>query len=182
MKQLRNLIAIMSLFSLLFGGCGKKPAGSFVVDDKELLVSGWNETELKQIIGNFAQRYQDRLPGNFSTEVRPSDGGILRITFPAGIESRFFCWLVNYVRYPKDFDLKSRKILVAGKATIGSDFLPSDRSLIGKRITFYIPTDDKEYDVVFAKVDDQSYEFPFSSERWRPVQEPRLPVGISDLK
>ena len=172
----------MGILSSLFGGCGKKPPGRFAITDKELFARGWNEAELKQIIGDFQQPYRNDPPANFSTEVHARDGGVLRVTFPADIEPRLFCWFINYVQYPKGFDLKSRAILVAGRATINSEFLPSDQSLIGKRITFYIPTDDKKYDVVFAQVDDQSYEYPFTSERWRHVQEPRLPGGISDLK
>ena len=116
------------------------------------------------------------------TDLHTNNRNILRITFPNDIEPHFFCFLINYVQYPKGFNLQSRVILVAGKATIGSAFLPSDHSLIGKRIVFYIPTDDKEYDVVFAQVEGQVYEYPFSSERWRRVRESRLPVGISDLK
>jgi hypothetical protein len=172
----------MSIFSSLFGGRGKKPASSFAINDKELFARGWKEAELKQIIGDFEQVCRDRLPSNFSTEIHTDDGGVLRVKFPADIEPRLFCWLINYVQYPKGFDLKTRGILVAGNATISSNFLPSDQSLIGKRITFYIPTDDKQYDVVFAHVDGQSYEYPFASERWRHVQAPRLPIGISDLK
>lgn len=171
----------MSVFSSLFGGSSTKPAGTFVIGEKELLVRGSSDTELKRIIDDFRQMYRDRLPQDFSTEVHPTDGGVLRVTFPADIEPRFFCWLVNYVQYPKEFDSPSRNVLVAGRATISSDFLPSDQSLVGKSVTFYIPTDDEDFDVVFAQVDDQSYEYPFSSERWRRSPEPRLPVGISDL-
>jgi hypothetical protein len=47
---------------------------------------------------------------------------------------------------------------------------------------FYIPADDQQYDIVFAQVDGQSYEFPFSGTRWRLAKEPRLPAGINDLK
>jgi hypothetical protein len=93
-----------------------------------------------------------------------------------------FCFLVNYVQYPKGFDLQARTTLVAGRATISSDFLPSDQSLVGKRMLFYIPTEDKRYDEVFAQVEGQSYEFPFTSARWQRAQEPRLPVGVSELK
>jgi len=106
----------------------------------------------------------------------------LQVTFPADIKPEVFCWLINYFQYPKSFDLKSRTIFVAGRATINSDFLPADQSLIGKRMTVYVPKDDKDYDVVFAQVEGQSYEYPVKSERWRRVQEPRLPVGVSDLK
>ena len=182
MRTKHYLIVLMSIFSFLFGGCSKQSTSNFVVSDKELIVRGWSDAELRRIFSDFQQSYRDRLPPSYSTEVRAGDGGVLRVTFPADIKPEFFCWLINYCQYPKGFDLKSRTTLVAGRATISSDFLPADQSLIGKRITFYIPTDDKDYDVVFAQVDGQSYKYPFTSERWQRVQEPRLPVGVTDLK
>jgi hypothetical protein len=182
MRATRHLLTLMSIFSLLFGGCSQRTASSFAINDKELFVRGWSNAEIRQIIGDFRQMYRDRLPAGFSTEVHAGDGGVLRVTFPSDIEPRLFCWLINYVRYPKGLDLQSRTILVAGRATIGSDFLPTNHSLIGQRITLYVPTNDKEHDVVFAQVSGASYEYPFTSERWRSTSEPRLPVGISDLK
>jgi hypothetical protein len=182
MNANRSFIALVGIFSFLSGGRGEQPTGSFTISDKELLARGWSETEFRQIVGDFQKMYRDRLPQDFSAEVHTVGGGILRATFPADIEPRLFCWLINYLQYPKGFDLKSRAILVAGRATIGSDFLPSEQSLIGKHIMFYIPTDDKDYDVVFAQVDGQSYKYPFCSERRQRAQESRMPGGASDLK
>jgi len=182
MRATRHFFILMSIFSFLFGGCSQQPTGNFSISDKELIVKGWNAAELKQIVGDFQQIYRDRLPPNFSIEFHTGDGGISRVTFPADMKPEFYCWFINYCQYPKGFDLKSRTILLTGRATINSDFLPADQSLIGKPIKFYIPTDDKDYDVVFAQVDGQSYKYPFSSERWQRVQEPRLPVEVSYLK
>jgi hypothetical protein len=182
MSTTRYFIAFMSIFSFLFGGCTKQSSAPFAIADKELLVRGWSDTELRQIIVDFQQIYHGRLPASFSTDIRAGDGSTLRVTFPADIAPEFFCWLINYVQYPKGFDLKTRTILVAGKATISSDFLPAEQSLVGKRIMFYIPTDDRDFDVVFGRVDGQSYKYPFTSERWQSVQEPRIPAGVSELK
>ena len=182
MRNQHYLILLMGILSFLFGGHSQAVAGDFVIRDKSLLVRGWKDTELRKIIGDFQLMYRSRLPQDFSTEVRPGDDGVLRVTFPADIKPEFFCWLINYFQYPKGFDLTARKIVVAGQATVGSDFLPAEQSLVGKPITFYIPTDDKDYDVVFAQVDGQSYKYPFASERWQRVPEPRLPVGVSHLK
>jgi hypothetical protein len=172
----------MSIFSFLFGGRRKQAAGSFSTNVKKLLVRGWSGTEFRQIIGDFQQMYRDRLPQNFTTEVHTSDAGVFRVTFPADIVPRFFRWLINYIQYPTDFDLKSRTILVAGKATMSSDFLPSEQSLLGKSIMFYIPAEEEDHAVVFAPVDGHNYKYPFSSERWRLVQDPRIPIGMNDIE
>lgn len=182
MHLTRYLITLMSIFSLLFTGCSKRPKAPFAIRDKELFVRGWSDAELRQILGDFQRLSGDRLPSGFSTEIHTNGGAVLRVSFPADIPSVDFCFLVNYVQYPKGLDLQSRTILVAGKATISSDFLPSQQSLIGKRILVYIPSEDKRYDEVFAQVEGQSYEFPFTSGRWQRAQEPRLPVGVSELK
>jgi hypothetical protein len=175
----RYLAATLSLFSLLVAHA-EKPDANFQIKDEEALVRGWTEAELGQIIADFERMNRDRLAANFSPAVH-RHGDVLRVTFPTGIQPRFFCWFINYVQYPKGFDLKQRKILAAGRATIVSDFLPADQSLIGKRMTFYIPADDRDYDILYAHVDGQSYKFPFSSERWQRVDDPRLPPGVLEL-
>ena len=172
----------MSILSFLFGGCSKQATAPIAMSDKALLVRGWSDTELRQILGDFQRLSGDRLSSNFSTEIHIGDGAVLWVTFPADIPSVDFCFLVNYVQYPKGFDLNSRPILVAGRAIITSEFLPSDQSLVGKRILVYVPSEDKRYDEVFAQAEGQSYEFPFARTGFIRAQEPRLPVGVSEIK
>ncbi len=172
----------MSIFSLLFGNRSKQPKVSFETSEMELLVEGWSDSELRQIIGDFQQMYSDQLPKNFSTEIHAHSGWVLRVTFPAGIEPRLFCYLINYAQYPNGFDLKSRTILNAGRAKVSSDFLPSDQSVIGERIVLYVPTNDKDFDIVFAQVKGQSYKYPFSSDRWQRAEDARIPEGLSKLQ
>src|SRR5947209_3559729 len=127
--MIRGAIAIsaMGIFSFL-AGCGYAPApANFQLTDKALFARGWTEPELRKIIGDFERTYSDRLPATFSTHVESDARGVLHVTFPSDIEPRFFCWLVNYVQYPRDFDLRSRSILVAGVATVAADFLPASR-------------------------------------------------------
>jgi hypothetical protein len=175
-------ISAMGIFSFLFG-CGYAPApANFQINDKLLFVRGWTEPELQKIIADFNHMYSDRLPTDFSTAIDSGSGGVLQVSFPHDIEPRFFCWLINYVQYPKDFDLRSRSIVAAGSATIQTDFLPaSGESQVGKRILLYIPAHDTEHDLVFGRVDAQSYEYPFSSEQWRRVDDPRLPDAIDQV-
>jgi hypothetical protein len=142
MSMTHYIITIMSVFSFLFGGCSKQSTTPIAMSNKELLVRGWSDTELRRILADF-----QRLSGN-----------------------------------RQGFDLNSRPVLVAGRATITSDFLPSDQSLVGKRILVYVPSEDKRYDEVFAQAEGQSYEFPFTRTGFIRAQEPRLRVGVSDIK
>jgi len=182
MNITRNIITIMSIFSFLFGGCSKQTTAPIAMSDKELLVRGWSDSELRQILGDFQRLSGDRLPASFSTKIHAADGAFSRVTFPADIPAVDFCFLVNYVQYPKGFDLNSRTLVVAGRATIASEFLPSDQSFVGKRILVYVPSEDKRYDEVFAQAEGQSYEFPFTRTGFIRAQEPRIPVGVSELK
>ena len=85
-------------------------------------------------------------------------------------------------QYPKDFDFRARSILAAGTATIAKDFLPgSGESYVGKGIILYIPAHDTEYDLLYGRVEGQSYEYPFSSERWRRVEDARIPDGLDQV-
>jgi hypothetical protein len=85
MNITRYIITIMSIFSFLFGGCSKQPRAPIAMSDKELLVRGWSDTELRQILGDFQRLSGNRLPANFSTEIRTGDGAVLRVTFPKGV-------------------------------------------------------------------------------------------------
>jgi len=50
-------VTFMSVFSLLFGGCSKKPTTPFGISVKELFARGWKDAELRQIISDFVQIY-----------------------------------------------------------------------------------------------------------------------------
>src|ERR1700679_3453428 len=132
----------MGVFSRLFGGGNKKPRARFTISHREVVAKGWTPAEFEKILSNFAQLYRDRLPPNFSPAVHADNGGVVRTAFPDDLEPDLFCFLVNYGQYPGGFDLDSRTILAGGRATIDSDFLPADQSLIGKRMLCYIPADD----------------------------------------
>jgi hypothetical protein len=171
----------MSFLSSLFGSRSKQDRVSFAIGEMELLVQGWGDSELRQIISDFQRMYSDQLPKNFSTEIHACPGWVLRVTFPAGIEPDCFCFLINYANYPRGFDLKSRSILIVGRATVNSDFLPADQSVVGERILLYVPANDKDFDVIYAQVKGQSYSYPFSSERWQRVDDPRIPEELIKL-
>ena len=138
MNITRNIITIMSILSFLFGGCSKQTTAPIAMSDKELLVRGWSDSELRQILGDFQRLSGDRLPSTYSTEIHSTDGAALRVTFPADIPSMDFCFIVNYVQYPNGFDLNSGVPILMLQAERPSlpEFLPSDQSLVGKRITW----------------------------------------------
>jgi hypothetical protein len=146
---------------------------------KEIIVSGWTIEELSNILKDFAESYAGKLGKEFDYEVSPPCQGPTHVTFPHDIPPNEFSFLVNYLNYPKGCDLKNRSISVTGHATLTVAFHLPSQSLIGKSAVFYVPTDDQDSDLVYIRVNDETYVNSFASFRWKKVENPRLPAGIT---
>ena len=70
-----------------------------------------------------------------------------------------------------------------GKAVISESFDGKFNSkLIGREGVFYIPSDDKDYDVVYVQVGEETFAHSFAFlNKWKKVADPRLPVGFADI-
>ena len=152
-------------------------------NDKFIISSGWEATELEKILRDFQVLYNGRFHANFTIQSTSVNSTQFRITFPNDIEPMLFHFLVNYARYPKDLDLTNRTISIAGRTTLDQNFALPNPSLIGQKALIYVPTDDHEFDLVYVKMEQgQVYEDSFASSKWKLVQNPRLPGGIEALK
>lgn len=158
-----------------------QPADKPNQHQKEIIVSGWTNEELSNILKDFAELYVGKLGKEFDYEVSLARQGSMRITFPHDIPPNEFSFLVNYLNYPKDYDLKTHSISVTGHATLTEGFHLPSKSLIGKNAVFYVPSDDQDYDVVYIRVDNETYANSFAGFRWKKVDNPRLPAGISTV-
>jgi hypothetical protein len=152
-----------------------------VPHQKEVIVSGWTSEELSGILTDFADMNYGPLGHNFDYAICPGDKGSTHVTFPHDIPATQFSFLVNYLQYPKNYDLKARSISVVGKALITSDFHSASKSIVGQNATFYIPSDDREFDLVYVRVGDETFENSFASRRWKKMTDSRIPMGI-DIK
>jgi hypothetical protein len=104
--------------------------------------------------------------------------GSTRITFPHDIPAVQFSYLINYLQYPKNYDLKARSISVVGKALLSPDFHPPSESLVGQKAVFYIPTNDQSYDLVYIRIGDETFENSFAARYWKRVKDSRIPYGV----
>jgi hypothetical protein len=145
---------------------------------KEVIVRGWAGEELSKILADFADVYSDSLGHNFDFEVSPLDQGSTRITFPHDISARQFSFLINYLQYPKDCDLKGRSISVVGRALLSPDFHPPNKKLTGQSAVFYIPSKDQDYDLVYVRAGNETFANSFSAIRWKKVTDSRIPAGV----
>jgi hypothetical protein len=156
---------------------------SFVPDPTNkttLSVRGWTRGELDQMLGDFRKGYD--LPDTSDWTVEAKSGDIFTVAFPQDIQPKFFLFLVNYVRYPKNFDLANRLIGVLGRVVLTAAYGVPDPALIGKQAEIYVPADDDQYDEVYARVDHgAAYRISFTNLIWQPVREARAPAEIVGL-
>jgi hypothetical protein len=145
-----------------------------------LVVRGWNRDELQKIITDFSHSYGITDTSGFHIDAK--DGHTLEITFPSDIQPKLLMFLVNYVQYPKGFDLTHRSIGVVGHALLTPAFGAPDPKLNGRRATIYVPANYTEYDVVYVRLETgETYRVPFSDMGWQATDDERVPDTITGL-
>jgi len=158
-------------------------ADGFVADKNNqtsVSVRGWSQSELDKILAYFLGAYE--LSGKMSVKVTAKSDGVLTIAFPDDIPPTILLFLVNYLKYPKDFDLTQRSIGVLGRVALTSAFDLPDPKLLGQRADIYVPADDDQYDLVYAKTETGAvYKIPFTNLRWKSVDTARTPTANAGL-
>jgi len=160
----------------------KQMAAAFVPKSTNktlVVVRGWSRDELDKILSYFLSSYE--LPQS-TLEVSSRSDNTLVLTFPNDIPPKFLYFLVNYIQYPKEFYLTHRSIGVIAHVILGPAFGIPDNALAGKSADVYVPSNDADYDLVYARVETgQAYQISFTDLIWRPVADPRVPSTISGL-
>ena len=149
-------------------------------DGKEVVVRGWTNEELSGILTDFA----DMSDGDLETLITRSMHATMAVSaslflvLPHDIRILQFSFLVNYLQYPKNYDLKARSISVIGKATLTPDFHLPEKNLIGQKAVFYIPSNDQDYDLTYVRVGDETFKNSFAARHWTKVEDSRIPHGV----
>lgn len=102
-------------------------------NDKVILVSGWDDTEIRKVIADFVQTYENGGYPAYSIEPQKQSQHFHRLTFPQDIHPQLFMFLVNYLAYPFNFDLTKRSLVIGGRTTLTSDF-EIDPVLVGQKL------------------------------------------------
>lgn len=149
-------------------------------NENSIAVVGWKEDELNKILADFRRVYG--IPPSALLVTKHGDS-LLLISFPDDIEPKYFFFLVNYIRYPKDFDLRNRTIGVLGRARLNRAFGIPDPSLEGIMAKIYVPANDKEYDNVYVQLESgKPFKIPFTRMIWESVDDPRIPNEIRNMQ
>ncbi|HEX3653660.1 MAG TPA: hypothetical protein VHU18_12640 [Rhizomicrobium sp.] len=141
-----------------------------------VIVRGWSQADMKRILADFLSAYQLRAD---STQISAGADDRITLTFPNDIQPKILYFLVNYIQYPKDFDLKRRSIGAVAHVVLNRSFGVPESRLIGKLADIYVPANDTEYDLVYAKVDSgEVYKISFTDLIWQQVKSARMPKDI----
>ncbi len=150
-------------------------------NDKTILIQGWSEEELRQILDDFVEEDLTAFAA-FRIEIETCPDNWFLLTFPEDIHPAEFVSLINYLAYPINFDLGGRSVVVAGKTTLNSDFDGLPKSLTGKTALLYLPENDTDYDVIYLQTDSgMTLARSFNEGVWRKVKDPRLPNTVQPL-
>jgi hypothetical protein len=173
------------LFALLLTGLGALgtlvPGCALARDTTELISKGWSKAELVKILDDFESMYHGRLGVGFHYLVTPLTPDQFDIHFPAGIAHPFFAYLVNYVQYPKGFDLTGRQVAVLGRVTLTAAYPIPSSDYAGMRARIYVPADDQEHDLVYVAVGQEFFRQQFTYDLWDRKTDGRVPVAVKAL-
>ncbi len=150
-------------------------------NDKAILIQGWNEDELRQILDDFVEQDLSAFAA-FRIEITKRFENSFALTFPEDIHPDEFVCLINYLAYPFDFGLAGRSIIVAGKTTLNSDFDGLPKEFAGKKALLYLPENDDDYQVVYLQVESgATLAKSFNEGDWRKVKDARLSSEVMSL-
>jgi hypothetical protein len=150
-------------------------------NDKAILIQGWNEDELQQILDDFVEADLSAFAA-FRIEIEKCLESSFRLIFPEDIHPAEFLSLINYLAYPINFDPARRSIVVAGKTTLNSDFDGLPKALEGKKALLYLPENDVDHDVLFLQTESGvTLAKPFDEGAWRKVKDARLSGAVMSL-
>jgi hypothetical protein len=150
-------------------------------NDKTILIQGWSEDELHQILDDFVE--EDLVVfAAFRIEIETRLDNCLVLTFPEDIHPAEFVSLINYLAYPINLDPAGQVVIVAGKTTLNSDFDGLPQIHAGKKALLYLPDDDTDHDVIFLQTESGvTLARSFSDGIWRRVNDARLSSMVKSL-
>ena len=122
------------------------------INDKIIIVENVKLDYLKKDIQDFCNHYNQG--GNRALPRLSFIKNKYIITFPYDIEFQYFCYFINYLKYPKGFSKSEyNPNLRAWCTTKGGDAWMT-KELINKKVMIYIPDSDDEYDNVYLTTSD----------------------------
>ncbi|MBO9595169.1 MAG: hypothetical protein J7599_19855 [Niabella sp.] len=146
-----------------------------IANDKLIVAEGMNESNLKKMLQDFCGWYNPEMLQIVPMVTKMTDLQFV-ITFPYDVPFEIFCFLVNYLDYPKGYN---KRFNVAGWATARSADMWVTDDLAGKQVLLFVSDFDTEYDNVFMTTADQiGYKLDFGGRRAQLLEHPVKPYQM----
>lgn len=121
-----------------------------ISNDKIVYISGVNLADLKQVIEQFCNSYNQETFTALPLLTIMNEQEFV-VTFPFDTDFATFCFFVNYLHYPNNIKYKPN-ISAWASTKAGDDWMTNE--IINKKVMLYIPIDDKDYDNVYLTTED----------------------------
>ncbi len=143
-----------------------------------ILVTGWRESELAQILADFSLMYD----ADSVFAVAGQQGEALRIVWKRPIATDTALFLVNYLHYPHDFDLTKRQPHAVAMFPVSEGIAP-DGVAANTLAKAFVPDNDSEHDVVHALLKyGRAFRISFTDMRWEPITEAKASAMVRGVR
>ena len=128
-------------------------------NEKLVIVKDVSYTDLQTILTGFCNMYNKERYQAQPRLIKITEREFA-ITFPFDIDFEIFCYFINYVQYPMDFD---KAFNVTGWTTTKSGDNWITEKSANKKVMLFIPSDDKDHDNVFmTTIDNVGFKLGFA--------------------
>lgn len=156
-----------------------------IANDKLVIIEGIDEGDAKKIIQEFCNTYNKETYQAIPALTKLSNKKFA-VTFPYDINFEIYCFFINYVNYPMEFDKQFKTI--GWTTTKQNETWITDKSQ-NKNVMIFVSNFDKEYDNVFMTTEDNiGYKLGFAmGEEKQLLDKPekpyqKQPITLDEIK
>lgn len=130
-----------------------------VMNDKLIIVEDTSDEEIKTILEDFCNMYNDNEYKSILQLTKVSNNKFV-ITFPYDMDFETYCYLLNYICYPMDI---KKQFYAIGWATVNPLDKSSNPKIANQKLMVYESQNDTEYDNVYLTTSDNiGYKIDFA--------------------
>lgn len=137
-------------------------------NDKLVIVKNAYYSDLKKVVIGFCNMYNNEAYIALPRIIKLAERDFA-ITFPYDIDFEFFCFFVNYLKYPMDISWTAETI---GWTTIKQDEGRVAKDAFNKKVMLFVPDDDTDGDnVYFTTADNIGFKHGFAVREGKQILE-----------
>lgn len=130
-----------------------------IENDKLIIVEDISSDEIDRVLTDFCNMYNNE-KWQVLTRRHKINESKFALLFPFDIEFKIYCYLINYIHYPIDFD---KQFVATAWATTKKGQTWIDDKLEEKEVMIFIPEVDNDFDSVYITTSENiGYKLSFS--------------------